>query len=302
MNRNRRETPPKRSSNPKITQSEHYAVLLRFFLLVTVGVLLTVIPGYLDYQDGGINLFIQSQETESYRTSTVVLIFSICPMLFDIFLDSAYGFASKKSEQDWMARVGITFVISISTLIMIFEVKTYATLGCLRAMMALNCIHLVFGNAVLFCLYHCDRTVFTLGRICSTGLLINLNTALRIYSIFSSNTIKSAISTAWIVSTAVLLLAYTFISVRWIIRIAQKKYFHPDDYLTFFYLGILFLNIFGPNVIVEYYGIRNGNYENLNFEGLTGVIYMLVFCVILMTIYPGRFDRIQANSLKVIFN
>jgi hypothetical protein len=161
--------PIPRLTNPQITESEHFVVKVIFTSLLVVGTLIILIPAFLHLEIPQI-LLVEAIESHGFKTSLVVLAFSICPILFDTYLDTAYGFASKKSEQDYMARVAIMLVISISTTIMIFDVKQDITFRWCRTIQSLSCIQAVFGNAVLFCLYHCDRKVFKLYKVIGLGI------------------------------------------------------------------------------------------------------------------------------------
>jgi hypothetical protein len=165
------------TSNPHITQSEHFVVKSIFTVLLVSGILITIIPAFL-HLDVLYASLAAAIKSDSFRTGLVVLAFSICPLLFDTYLDTAYGFASKKSEQDWLARVAIMLVISISTMVMIFDVNRSLTLRCIRTVLSLSCIQSVFGNAVLFCLYHCNSKVFNLYKV----LIIGINVYVYIFT------------------------------------------------------------------------------------------------------------------------
>ena len=262
-----------------------------FFVVVPIVCNTSWSTNFDEFENSPVESSLGSNEVKS---SAIALLVSVCPMIFDLAIDIYNGsnFVSNKTKRCFIARA----VISIATVLMASQIIAQLSLTVNIAAaywISLNCYKLVLLCSYLFCLYIVNPQIFTMKQ---TLFLVAFG-------------VVTAITRVYILSHASIALYFVFFGIFfsfyfiWINQLwkHRKSGFSVDDFASFYYLFVLFVQLMAIWCQV-FYNAANNNITDSPLNGNAFVIslsnYIEAFCFIIMAIMPGRIARIETVEYK----
>lgn len=270
------------------------------FFIASIGTVILLFPGLTNFdfnlEDSSLQ---ESLRSQNYCTSLIVLLSTTVPLLIDTFLDIFVGLNTEKEKQYCIGRSIIAISLFVSVLCLIYHpinmIQNFLVIS--------NFQRIILTTSLLFCLSIADRNSFSLRKISGYGLLLNVDTILRMYS----TSHMGANSMIWkiivIITSCLLILATLLFIIIWCYTLYLKnkrsiKFALSDINCSLYMLLFVFVScscIEVSNTRRDYFSTSRNTSSNY----LAVIMYIYSILVIMLTIIPHRIHRDKAVAQKV---